>query len=82
MDTYVVTSGIFHGIGQWGGLALSYLFIFTVIGAAQVLLRRKIVGPAVTRKIVHIGVAHWWLIAMLTITDLAVALIGPVSFIV
>ena len=82
MDTYVATTGVFDSIGQWGGLGLSYLFIFAVIGVAQLLLHRNIVGPAVTRKIVHIGVAHWWLIAMLTIADLAVALIGPVSFIV
>ncbi|MFP4153857.1 MAG: DUF92 domain-containing protein [Alkalispirochaeta sp.] len=71
-----------NGINQWIGLGISYLFIFGMIGTAQLLLRLRIVGAAATRKIVHIGVAHWWIIAMLWIDDLAVALIGPVSFII
>jgi len=69
-------------MNQWIGLGVSYLFIFGVIGIAQLLLRLRIVGAAATRKIVHIGVAHWWIIAMLWIDDPAVALIGPVSFII
>ncbi|HKK49109.1 MAG TPA: hypothetical protein VJ932_08420, partial [Alkalispirochaeta sp.] len=68
-------------IDQWMGLAISYGFIFAVIGVAQALLRTGILGAAATRKVVHIGVAHWWIIAMLFIDDLMVALIGPVSFI-
>ena len=71
----------FTQIGEWGGLGLSYLFIFGLIGIAQVLLRSGVTGAATTRKIVHIGVAHWWVIAMLFIDRLAVALIGPLSFI-
>lgn len=67
--------------GQWFGLVLSFAFIFAVIGVAQLLLHRKVVGPGTTRKIVHIGVAHWWIIAMVLIGDLGVALIGPLSFI-
>jgi len=68
-------------IGQWTGLGISYVFIFAVIGVAQLLLRGGVLGASTTRKVVHIGVAHWWLIAMATIDDLAVALIGPVSFV-
>ncbi|MFW5694978.1 MAG: DUF92 domain-containing protein [Alkalispirochaeta sp.] len=68
-------------INQWTGLAISYGFIFAVIGVAQLLLRTGVLGAAATRKVVHIGVAHWWVIAMLFIDDLMVALIGPVSFI-
>ncbi len=67
--------------GQWFGLVLSFAFIFAFIGVAQLLLHRKAVGPGATRKIVHIGVAHWWIIAMIFIDDLAVALIGPLSFV-
>jgi uncharacterized protein (TIGR00297 family) len=70
-----------ESIGQWTGLGLSYLFIFGIIGVAQLLLNRGVLDAAATRKVVHIGVAHWWIIAMLFIDDLAVALIGPVSFI-
>jgi uncharacterized protein (TIGR00297 family) len=69
-------------LGQWLGLGISYLFVFVVIGVAQVLLKRGVLGAGSTRKVVHIGVAHWWLLAMLFIDNLAVALVGPVSFIV
>lgn len=68
-------------IGQWTGLALSYLFIFASLGIAQLALRSGRVSPAATRKMVHIAVAHWWILAMLFIDDLTVALIGPVSFV-
>ncbi len=69
-------------MNEWVGLALSYLFIFALIGIAQILLKRGVVNASGTRKIVHIGVAHWWIIAMLTIERAVIALIGPVSFIV
>lgn len=69
-------------INQWIGLAISYLFIFGAIGIAQLMLRFGVLTPAATRKIVHIAVAHWWIIAIFFIDDLSVALIGPVSFIV
>jgi len=68
-------------MSEWTGLLISYLFIFGLIGVAQLLLRAGVVGASGTRKIVHIGVAHWWIIAMLWIESLTVALIGPVSFI-
>ena len=64
------------------GLAASYAFVFGFIGAATLLLRRHLVRPAATRKAVHIGVAHWWLIAMATMDDPWVASVGPATFIV
>lgn len=67
---------------QWLGLGGSFLYIFAVIGVAQALLASGRLSAASTRKVVHIGVAHWWIIAMLFIDDLAIALIGPVSFII
>ncbi len=69
------------GALQWLGLGISYLFIFLVIGIAQLLLKRGVLGAGATRKVVHIGVAHWWIIAMVFIEDLSIALVGPVSFI-
>lgn len=66
---------------EWLGLGLSYLFIFAVIAVAQGLLATGRVQPSGTRKIVHIGVAHWWIIAMLFISHPAIAFIGPVSFV-
>ena len=63
------------------GLAASYVFVFGFIGLATLLMRRHVLPASATRKVIHIGVAHWWLIAMATMDDPWVASIGPVSFI-
>jgi phytol kinase len=63
------------------GLAASYAFVFGFIGAATLLMRRNILGAASARKVIHIGVAHWWLIAMALMDDPWVASVGPASFI-
>ena len=64
------------------GLAASYVFVFGFIGLATLLMRRRVLPASATRKIIHIGVAHWWLIAMATMDDPWVASVGPASFIV
>ena len=64
------------------GIAASYVFVFGFIGIATILMRRGVFAPAVTRKVIHIGVAHWWLIAMALMDDPWVASVGPASFIV
>ena len=64
------------------GILASYAFVFGFIGAATALLRRGVLEAHATRKIIHIGVAHWWLIAMALFDDPWVASIGPLSFIV
>ncbi len=63
-------------------LAASYLFVFSVLGAASLLLAFGKISPFVTRKVVHIGVSNWWILAMFFFTRPGVALIGPVSFII
>ena len=63
------------------GLAASYAFVFGFIGLATLLMRRRILAASATRKVIHIGVAHWWLIAMATMDDPWVASVGPASFI-
>lgn len=68
-------------MNEFAALLVSYVFIFAVLGITQVLLKANIVTASVSRKIVHIGVAHWWLFAMFFIESTWVALIGPVSFI-
>ena len=45
-------------------------------------MRRQILRPAATRKVIHIGVAHWWLIAMATMNDPWVASVGPATFVI
>jgi phytol kinase len=64
------------------GIVASYAFVFGFIGVATILMRRGVLAPAVTRKVIHIGVAHWWLIAMVLMDDPWVASVGPASFIV
>jgi phytol kinase len=64
------------------GIVASYAFVFGFIGIATILMRRGVLAPAVTRKVIHIGVAHWWLIAMALMDDPWVASVGPASFIV
>jgi phytol kinase len=63
-------------------LLISYLFIFTTIGLASALLSFGRISPFVTRKVIHIGVSNWWLIALFWMPSLHIALIGPVSFII
>lgn len=64
------------------GILLAFLFIFAVIAVAQWLVSRELVAPPVGRKIIHISVAHWWLIAMAFHDSLWPAMVGPVAFIV
>jgi uncharacterized protein (TIGR00297 family) len=77
-----------HYLEEWTmglnlfGLLASYAGIFSAITVAGILLGRGVVTAASSRKIVHITVAHWWLLMMATIDLFWVAVIGPVSFII
>jgi phytol kinase len=64
------------------GLILAFGFIFAALGITQILLARGMVSPFVSRKLVHISVSHWWLIAMAFHDGLGFALVGPISFVV
>jgi phytol kinase len=64
------------------GIVASYVFVFSFIVVATMLMRRGVLAPSVTRKVIHIGVAHWWLIAMALMDDPWVASVGPASFVV
>ena len=66
---------------DWIGLAAGFLFIFAVIGVAQSLWRLGLVASTVSRKIIHIGVSNWWLIAMYFHDTAVFASVGPVVFI-
>jgi phytol kinase len=66
---------------NWLGLLSSYVFVFAFMGLAALLQKRRVLSPADTRKVIHIGVAHWWIIAMATMSSPLVASIGPASFI-
>jgi uncharacterized protein (TIGR00297 family) len=63
-------------------LGLSYGYIFLFILLAGWLSGSGRLLPRTTRKVVHIGVAHWWLILMFGLHTPLLAVAGPVSFVV
>lgn len=65
----------------WGVL-LTIIPIFLVIGLATVLQKQSIIGDEGSRKLVHIGVSNWWILAMVLFDDPIWASIAPLTFIV
>jgi phytol kinase len=66
----------------WLGFALSYGFIFLVIGISTLLQNLKVFGEEGARKFIHIGVSNWIIIAMIYFKDnVWAAIIPPVTFI-
>ncbi|MFW5745283.1 MAG: diacylglycerol/polyprenol kinase family protein [Spirochaetota bacterium] len=66
---------------NWWGIVVSFGFVFGFIGIAQLLLRTGRISPSVTRKVVHIGVAHWWILAMIFFDRWEFAVVGPAAFV-
>lgn len=64
------------------GLVFSFLYVFIFIAIANLLSGRGAMSPKTSRKLVHIGVSHWWLFAMFQIENPIIASIGPAVFIV
>lgn len=62
------------------GVLISILFVLAVIILSEV-LQRAGKDPEFTRKFVHIGVSHWWPLAMFLIDDIRFALIPPALFV-
>ncbi len=60
----------------------SYALVFAFIAVAALLVHRRRLAPAGGRKLIHIGVSHWWLVAMAAFDNPWIASIGPASFIV
>ncbi|ADL07239.1 DUF92 domain-containing protein [Thermosediminibacter oceani] len=63
------------------GVVISILFVFGVIIISEVLRKAGGSSAEVTRKFVHIGVSHWWPLAMFLIDDIRYALIPPALFV-
>ncbi|MCX7656593.1 MAG: DUF92 domain-containing protein [Treponemataceae bacterium] len=63
------------------GLVVSFLYVFLFIGLADFLSGRGIVSSKTSRKMVHIGVSHWWLFAMFWMKNPFIASFGPAVFI-
>ena len=64
------------------GLIISYVFAFFVIGFASLFLMFKVFDIAIVRKIVHIGVSNWWILAMTFFNKPIYPIIGAGSFII
>lgn len=64
------------------GLIVSYVFIFVVIGISTVLQKKNVLKDEGARKFIHIGVAHWWIIAMVFFDNVYFAIIPPITFII
>ncbi|MFP4362363.1 MAG: diacylglycerol/polyprenol kinase family protein [Spirochaetia bacterium] len=64
------------------GLVVSYFYIFLFIGIATAAMKFGKISTGLSRKIIHIGVSHWWLIAMYFFTSPFWAMIGPITFII
>lgn len=62
------------------GLILSFLWVGVVITIALMLTRSKRVSSESIRKFIHIGVSNWWFILIATMDSLAIAMIGPLLF--
>jgi phytol kinase len=67
-------------MNEWVIFGVSFLFVMSVLGTAMLLHRFGVVESETSRKLIHIGVAHWFLFVPFFDT-LFVAMIAPVSFI-
>lgn len=62
-------------------VAISFVFVFVIIGISTLLQDRKILDDEGARKFVHIGVSHWWFFVLL-FENWLFALIAPMAFII
>lgn len=67
-------------MNEWIAFLYSFLFVMGVLGMATLLYRLHVVSSETSRKLIHIGVAHWFFFVPL-FDSLLVAMIAPVSFI-
>jgi len=63
------------------GIIASYAFVSLVIAGATLMVRGGALTPLTARKLIHVGVSHWWLLAMVMMDDPWVASVGPFTFI-
>lgn len=63
------------------GVVISIAFVFLILIVSETIRKRGHFSKEFTRKFVHIGVAHWWIVAMYLIRDLRYAVIPPIIFV-
>jgi len=64
------------------GIIVSFIFIFLIIGVSTFLTNKKILSGEGSRKFIHIGVANWWIIAMIFFDSPLWAAVVPALFII
>ncbi len=64
------------------GIAVSFASVFALLFVVETLIARNVVREATGRKILHIGVAHWWLLAMIFHDSPWFASVGPLFFLI
>jgi len=64
------------------GTFISIAFVIVIIMISEILKKKGNWGNEATRKFIHIGVSHWWIIAMVTIPKIQYAIIPPIIFII
>jgi len=64
------------------GFILSYVLVFVVIAVATLLIRLKLISGDTARKLVHIGVSNWWILAMCFFDNPWYPCAGALSFII
>ncbi len=64
------------------GVIISIVFVILILILSELIRKLGKFSTEFTRKFVHIGVSHWWLLAMFFINDLLYALIPPILFII
>lgn len=64
------------------GIVVSFIFVFSLIIISSVLHKKNLLSNEGTRKLIHIGVSNWWIIAMIYFDNKLHASIVPAIFIV
>lgn len=64
------------------GLIVSFVFICLLIGISTSLSNTNFLSKEASRKLIHIGVSNWWIIAMYYFKDIVWASIMPIIFII
>ena len=64
------------------GVVVSILFIFLIIGISSLLTKLKLIADEDSRKFIHIGVANWWIVAMIFFDNNIYASIVPGLFVI
>jgi len=67
--------------GDVVGVIISIFFVAIILALSELIRKLSKFDTEFTRKFVHIGVSHWWLVAMFLIKDMRFALIAPVIFV-